>query len=53
MAVKHHGTVPFKGMSHLCLFGENQADRFGRLFQQLPPLYLSPPCSMKSANPAA
>ena len=42
MAVTHHGVVPFKGMSHLCLFGDNKPDRFGRLFQHLPPLYLNP-----------
>ena len=42
MAVKHHGVVPFKGMSHLYLFGDNKPDRFGRLFQHLPPLYLNP-----------
>ena len=42
MAVKHHGVVPFKGMSHLYLFGDNKPDRFGRLFQPLPPLYLNP-----------
>ncbi len=42
MAHKHHGMAPFKGLEHLCRFGEHKPGRFARLFPHLPPLYVDP-----------
>lgn len=42
MARKHHGLLPFKGLEHLCSFGEFRPGRFARQFPDLPPLYVDP-----------
>jgi len=43
MASRFHGLMPFKGLEHLChLGGAPQPGRFGRLFPDLPPLYVDP-----------
>lgn len=42
MENKHHGLMPFKGLEHLCHFGDFRPGRFARLFNDLPPLYIDP-----------
>lgn len=42
MESKHHGLLPFRGIDHLCHVGSNIPGRFGRLFDNLPPLYIDP-----------
>jgi hypothetical protein len=38
----HHGMKEFKGLPALCTSGTNRSDRFGRMFGDLPPLYIDP-----------
>lgn len=42
MSAKHHGLLPFKGIESLCQHGHSSEGRFGRLFPELPPLYIKP-----------
>lgn len=43
----HHGLMPFFGLDHLCSVGPFRAGRFGRLFNDLPPLYVDPTLLME------